>query len=58
LDAFEKIAKKNNGINSPEAIQLLVRISEGNYVIPVKERAKQLLADLRSYGNAGTISNK
>jgi hypothetical protein len=58
IDAFEKIAKKNNGLNSPEAIQLLVRISEGNYVTPVKERARQLLADLRSYGTPGTISNK
>jgi len=53
IDAFEKIAKKNNGINSPEAIQILVRISEGNYVTPVRERARQLLADLRSYGNIG-----
>jgi hypothetical protein len=51
IDAFEKIASKNSGINSPEAIQLLVRISEGNYVTPVRERARQLMADLRSYGN-------
>jgi HEAT repeat protein len=51
IDAFEKIAKKNNGLDSPEAIQLLARISEGHYVTPVRERARQLLADLRSYGN-------
>jgi hypothetical protein len=51
IDAFEKISKKSNGIDSPEAIQVLARISEGNYVTPVKERARQLLADLRSYGN-------
>jgi HEAT repeat protein len=51
IDAFEKIAIKNGGLNSPEAIQILVRISEGNYVSPVRERARQLLADLRSYGN-------
>ena len=51
IDAFEKIAKKNNGLNSQNAIQVLARISEGNYVTPVKERARQLLADLRSYSN-------
>jgi HEAT repeat protein len=51
IDAFEKLSKKSNGLDSPEAIQVLARISEGNYVTPVKERARQLLADLRSYGN-------
>jgi hypothetical protein len=50
IDAFEKIARKNNGINSPEAIQLLARIADGNYVRPVQERARQLLAELRTYG--------
>jgi len=51
IDAFEKIAKKNNGIRSTEVFQILLRISEGTYVTPVKERAKQLIADMRSYGN-------
>ena len=50
MDAFEKIAKNNGGLNSTEAIQLLVRFSEGYYVTPVREKARQLLADLRSYG--------
>jgi HEAT repeat protein len=50
IDAFEKIARKNGGLNSPEAIQTLVRIQEGHYVTPVRERAKQLLAELRTYG--------
>jgi len=51
IDAFEKIARKNNGISSREAVETLVRISEGQYVTPVKERARQLLAELRTYGN-------
>ena len=51
IDAFEKIARNNNGLNSPEAIHVLVRISEGQYVTPVKERARQLMAELRTYGN-------
>jgi HEAT repeat protein len=50
IDTFEKLAKNYNGLNSPEAIQTLIRISEGNYIRPVQERARQLLADLRSYG--------
>jgi HEAT repeat protein len=50
IDSFEKIARKNNGINSPEAIRTLVLISEGQYVTPVRERARQLLAELRTYG--------
>jgi HEAT repeat protein len=50
IDAFEKIARSNNGIQSPNAIRILGRISEGNYVTPVRERARQLLAELRTYG--------
>jgi len=50
IDAFEKIARKNNGLNSPEAVRTLILISEGLYVTPVKERAKQLIAELRTYG--------
>jgi hypothetical protein len=48
IDAFEKIARKNGGITSPQAIQTLIRISEGHYVTPVKERARQLMAELRT----------
>lgn len=51
IDAFEKIARRNNGLNSPEAIATLARISEGNYITPVKERARMLLSELRTYGN-------
>lgn len=54
IDAFEKIARQNNGINSPEAIRTLARITEGYYITPVKERASQLLAELRSYNSSNT----
>lgn len=50
IDAFEKIARANGGIHSPDAIQTLIRIAEGSYITPVKERARQLIAELRSYG--------
>ena len=50
IDAFEKIARKYNGINAPEVPRTLNLIVEGQYVTPVKERARQLLAELRTYG--------
>jgi hypothetical protein len=51
IDAFENIARVNNGLSSREVLRVLTRINEGFYVSPVKERARQLLADLRTYGN-------
>jgi HEAT repeat protein len=51
IDAFESFARKNNGISSPEAVRTLVRITEGHYITPVKERARELLAELRSYAD-------
>jgi len=50
LEAFEKIAKQNDGINSPAAVRTLMRISEGHYITPIKTRARDLIAELRSYG--------
>jgi len=50
IDAFEKIAKKNGGLTSTDAVATLIRIAEGHYITPVRERARQLIAALRSYG--------
>ncbi|MDR2965104.1 MAG: HEAT repeat domain-containing protein [Treponema sp.] len=51
IDAFEKLAKNNNGLNSPEAVQVLVLIAENyRYATPVRERSRQALAELRTYG--------
>ena len=49
IDALEKIARKNGGLSYPDAIQLLLRISEGSYIRPVQERARQLLAEMRNF---------
>ena len=49
IDAFEKIARQNGGLDSPDAVELLLKISTGLYSTPVRERARQLLAELRSY---------
>lgn len=52
IDTFEKIAKNNNGLNSPEAVQVLMLIAENySYATPVRERSRQALAELRSAGN-------
>ena len=49
IDAFEKIARIEGALTNTEAIQLLIRIAEGTYITPIKERARQLLADLRTF---------
>jgi len=49
IDAFEKIAR-NTGTLGPDAVQVLMSIAGGHYITPVKERARQSLADLRTYG--------
>ncbi|MDR0473436.1 MAG: HEAT repeat domain-containing protein [Treponema sp.] len=48
VDAIAKLAKSSNGIREPEAYQLLIRISEGTYITAVKNKARQLLSDLRT----------
>jgi hypothetical protein len=49
IDAFSKIAKKNNGIKDPNALRILIRISNGSYVPDVRNRAKQVLTELTKY---------
>ena len=47
LDAFEKIAIANNGLNDPLAYETIMRISENySYITPVRTRAKELLDNL------------
>ena len=58
VDALDKIAARNNGIKDPTAVQLLIRISEGSYALPVRERAKQALIDLRKYTVQGQKQNQ
>jgi len=53
VDSLHKIAQRNNGIRDPGAIQLLIRIAEGSYAPPVRERARQALVDLRKYSTQG-----
>ena len=53
IDTFQKIAQKNNGIQDPEVFRALNLIADyrSDYVVPVRERARQVLAELRRYGS-------
>jgi hypothetical protein len=50
LEAFETLAKKNGGLKDPSALRTIMRIADGRYISPVKDRARQLIFDLRQYG--------
>ena len=49
LLAFEKLAKKNNGLSDPASFQAIVKISQGPYIRTVKEKALQVLDELKKY---------
>jgi len=49
IDAFDKIATANNGIKDRNVLELLMKIANGTYISPVKNRASELLEKLRQY---------
>lgn len=50
LLAFEKLAKKNNGLSDSSSFNAIVTITQGSYIRPVKEKALQVLNELKKYG--------
>jgi HEAT repeat protein len=52
LEAYSKIAQANGGIKDPMVVQTIIRIAEGNYTPTVRNRAKQVLADLRGLSSS------
>ena len=48
IEAIEKLAKNSSKSLDPSAVQMLIRIAEGNYIRVVQDRAKQVLANLRA----------
>jgi hypothetical protein len=54
LDAYDKIAKANGSLQDPMVIQTIINIAEGNYSPTVRNRAKQVLANLRDYASSGS----
>lgn len=49
LLAIEKIAEYNNGITDPSIYRALVRLSQGNYMTTVTEKAHEVIRTLMSY---------
>ncbi|GHV75444.1 hypothetical protein AGMMS49942_02650 [Spirochaetia bacterium] len=49
LEAFDTLAKKNNGMMDPFILKTVVRVTEGRYSGRVRARANRLIADLREY---------
>jgi hypothetical protein len=49
LEAFDTFAQNNNGIKDYSTVQAIMRIRDGRYIRPVKEKAKQVLANIRKY---------
>lgn len=52
IDSLEKFAQKDQRIE-PGAVQLLMKISEGPYITPVRERARQALVKISRYAIQG-----
>ncbi|MCL1812020.1 MAG: HEAT repeat domain-containing protein [Treponema sp.] len=48
IETIEKLAKNSSKTLDPSAVQMLIRIAEGNYIRVVQERAKQVLGNLRA----------
>ena len=46
IEAIEKLGKNSNSID-PTAVQMLIRIAEGNYIRVVQDRAKSALLNVR-----------
>jgi plasmid stability protein len=49
LEAFDTFARNNNGIKDYSTVQAIMRIRDGRYIRPVKEKAKEVLANIRKY---------
>jgi HEAT repeat protein len=49
LEAYDKIAKTNGGLQDPMAVQTIIRIAEGTYTPTVRNRAREVLSNLREY---------
>jgi len=49
LDTFSKIAAANKGIKDRAVVETIIKITEGPYIRPVQNRARELLKELRQY---------
>jgi HEAT repeat protein len=49
LVAYEAIAEAQGGLRDPAAVRAIMRIADGNYITPVRNKALDLLSKLRKY---------
>jgi len=52
LDTFSKIAAVNKGIKDRAVLETIIKITEGPYIRPVQDRARELMKELRQYDMA------
>lgn len=49
LLSIEKLAERNGGISDPSIYRALIRISQGNYIRTVQDKAQEVIKSLMSY---------
>ena len=49
LLSFDKIAEANGGIKEPAVYLALIQIAQGNYIKTVREKALEVMDNLRGY---------
>lgn len=49
LLSIEKLAEHNNGLNDPSIYRALIRMSQGNYINTVQDKAQEVLRTLMTY---------
>ncbi len=54
LIALEALADANGGLKDAAAVRAVIRIAEGNYIKPVKQKASELLKKLMKYSSSGS----
>jgi hypothetical protein len=56
LVAIDRIADANGGIKDPTIVRTLLRIADGNYITPVKQKAREVLDKLRKMSTSSSSS--
>ncbi len=56
LVALEALADAQGGLKDPAAIRAIIRIADGNYINPVKQKARDLLTKLRKASASSSSS--
>ncbi|MFW6208975.1 MAG: HEAT repeat domain-containing protein, partial [Spirochaetota bacterium] len=49
LLSIEKLAERNGGLNDPSIYRALIRMSQGNYIRTVQQKAQEVMRQLMTY---------